>query len=378
MTVNTTAISAGQALATLKEIWEAQRDHGFLASTMLWGRPGIGKTQVAEQLARHIGGRLYDVRLTTIDTSDLRGLPYYDHDTKTTQWYRPEDLPQGSEPAVLFLDELSSAPAHIQPTVYGLLQERRVGQHKIPDNVIIVAAGNGVTDGAVAYEMGTAIADRLIHLQVVANPDDWIKNFAVPFGLHPAVIAFIKTSPQYFENTQEAMKNDLLIACTPRSWEKVSQVMNTLKSPVARRVAVAGIIGDAVANEFFIVAEDIAATVQVTEMLKKPRKDRIPMVPTSMYGLNAMVFGLVGIADDKNVEKVAEIFADLSNPKVFLAGRNAEDQAQFKRMPLKELGTYGMETVMAKVVANPQMIDAFINTQVYAEYSAERRRLGLE
>lgn len=276
MTVNTTAISAGQALATLKDIWAAQKEHGVLISTMMWGRPGIGKTQVAEQLARHIGGRLYDVRLTTIDTSDLRGLPYYDHDTKTTQWYRPEDLPNDDAPAVLFLDELSSAPAHIQPTVYGLLQERRVGQHKIPDNVIIVAAGNGVTDGAVAYEMGTAIADRLIHLQVVANPDDWIKNYAVPVGLHPAVIAFIKTAPQHFETTEAAMQQDHLISCTPRSWERVSQLMNSIKSPVVRRIAVAGTIGEAVANEFFIVAEDIEATVQVTEMLKNPARTASP------------------------------------------------------------------------------------------------------
>lgn len=102
------------------------------------------------------------------------------------------------------------------------------------------------------------------------------------------------------------------------------------------------------------------------------------MVPTNMFGLNAMVFGLVGIADEQTVEKVAEVFADLSNPKVFLAGRNADDQKIFQRMPLKELGTYGMETVMAKVVTSPKMIDAFINTQVYKEYSDERRRLGLE
>jgi len=378
MTVNTTPISAGQALETLKALWTAQKEQGIKVSSMMWGRPGIGKTQVAEQLAAFMGAKLYDVRLTTIDTSDLRGLPYYNHDTKTTQWYRPEDLPNDETPAVLFLDELSSAPAHIQPTVYGLLQERRVGQHKIPDNVMIVAAGNGVTDGAVAYEMGTAIADRLIHLQVVASPEDWIKNYAVPNDVHPAVIAFIKTSPQYFETTEAAMKNDNLIACTPRSWDRVSQLMKTITNPVVRRIAVAGTIGDAVANDFFIVAEDLAATVQVTEMLKKPRAERMKMVPTNMFGLNAMVFGLVGAVNEETVERVAEVFADLADPKAFMATRSDADKALFARMPLKELATYGMETMMAKVVQSGKMIDIFINTKVYQDYSEERRRLGLE
>lgn len=377
MTVNTIEVPAGKAFEALKTMWDAQQKNGVKISTMMWGKPGIGKTQVAEQLARYIGGRLYDIRLTTIDSADLHGLPYYDHETKTTQWYRPEDLPNSEEPAVLFLDELSSAPAHIQPTVYGLLQERRVGQHKIPDNTIIVAAGNQVTDGAVAYEMGTAIADRLIHLHVVANPEDWINNYAVPKGLHPAVVAFVKTAPQHFETTEASMNQDHLIAATPRSWERVSDIMNSVTDPVMQRILVAGTIGSAISNEFFIVAEDIAATVQIDEMLKKDRKERLKMVPTKMYGLNAMVFGLVGIANADNLQPVVEILSDIAKTDEFFASRNEEDRKKFKMMPMKELATFGMEAVMAKAVEKPEMVQKFITLPAYTEYAAERRKVGL-
>ncbi len=123
-------------------------------------------------------------------------MPHYDHDNKLTVWYRPEDLPNSDEPAVLFFDELTAASPFLQPTVYGILQERRVGQHKIPDNTIIVAAGNTVDDGAVAYEMGTAIADRLVHMLVEADAKDWIKNFAIPNDLHASVTAFVETRPR--------------------------------------------------------------------------------------------------------------------------------------------------------------------------------------
>lgn len=377
MTINTTSISTGQALNTLKQLWALQRDHGIKNSTMMWGGPGIGKTQVAEQLAQFVGGRLYDVRLTTIDTSDLRGLPYYDHETKTTQWYRPEDLPNDAEPAILFLDELSSAPAHIQPTVYGLLQERRVGKHKIPDNVMIVAAGNRVTDGAVAYEMGTAIADRLIHLNIIASPEDWVKNFAVPNNLHPAVPAFIKTSPQHFETVAQSMSQDHLIATTPRSWERVSQIMQTVTDPLTRRIVISGIIGEAVASDFFIVAEDIEATVQVAEMIKKPRKERMAMVPKTMYGLNAMVFGLVGALDQKNVLPIAEVLIDLADTKKFLESRTEADRKEFQKMPLKELATYGMETLMNNMQKDMKIVDTFIRSDSYAEYAKSRRDIGL-
>ena len=165
MSVNAEIVSAGEALEVLDAGWKAQVSGGLRTSWMLHGRPGVGKTEVVRQLADRIGADLFDIRLTTIEPQDLRGLPYYDHEAEKTVWYRPEDLPDDpARPAVLFLDELTAASPYLQPTVYGLLQERRVGRHILPDNVFIVAAGNMVEDGAVAYEMGTALADRLVHL----------------------------------------------------------------------------------------------------------------------------------------------------------------------------------------------------------------------
>ena len=192
MTVNAMTISAGESLKVLLAAWDAQDSGALKVSYMLHGRPGVGKTQVVQQMAETIGARLFDLRLTTIEPQDLRGLPYYDHETKKTVWYRPEDLPDDG-PAVLFLDELTAASPYLQPTVYGLLQERRVGRHSLPDTVFVVAAGNAAEDGAIAYEMGTALSDRLVHLTVRATASDWIDNFAVPRALHPAVPAIIRT-----------------------------------------------------------------------------------------------------------------------------------------------------------------------------------------
>ena len=73
------------------------------ASFMLHGRPGIGKTEIVQALAEATGAEFVDLRLTTVEPQDLRGLPYFDHETRRTVWYRPEDLPDDpARPAILF------------------------------------------------------------------------------------------------------------------------------------------------------------------------------------------------------------------------------------------------------------------------------------
>ncbi|MFP4449450.1 MAG: AAA family ATPase, partial [Rhodosalinus sp.] len=116
MSVNARHLSAGEAAEVLEAGWRAQAQGGLTVSWMLHGRPGVGKTQIVQELAEKIGARLFDLRLTTIEPQDLRGLPYYDHDTRRTVWYRPEDLPDDPDrPAVLFLDEITSASPMLRP-----------------------------------------------------------------------------------------------------------------------------------------------------------------------------------------------------------------------------------------------------------------------
>ena len=102
MSLNAPSVSAGAALNVLRAGWTAQKENGMTASWMLHGKPGIGKTDIVRQLAEEIGAQLFDLRLTTIEPQDLRGLPYYDHEARKTVWYRPEDLPDDPDhPAIL-------------------------------------------------------------------------------------------------------------------------------------------------------------------------------------------------------------------------------------------------------------------------------------
>ena len=369
MTINTPTISAGRALDALRAGHAAQVAGHMTASWMLHGRPGIGKTDVVQQLAHDTGSRLFDLRLTTIEPQDLRGLPFYDHDTKRTVWYRPEDLPDDpAHPAILFLDELTAAAPSLQPTVYGLLQERRIGQHVLPDNTFIVAAGNTVEDGAIAYEMGTALSDRLIHLHMRAEASDWLARFGVPQGLHPAVTAFIRTRPDLLDTTEDALRNGQMIACTPRSWARVSTILRATSDKALRDTLIAGTIGDAAAAEFVLVLEEIASTVQASDIIAA--KDRTPLYPNTLHGLTALVYALVNLADAATIAPTIDAVADMRN----LAQLRPDDG--FAQLPLGELTTYGFELLIDKALA-AGLQDAFATSQAFAAYTREREDAGL-
>ena len=369
--VNTVPIPAGQAFDVLMAGWQAQAAGAMTASWMLHGRPGIGKTEVVQTLATRIGAVLFDLRLTTIEPQDLRGLPYYDHAAQKTIWYRPEDLPDDpSRPAVLFLDELTAAAPGLQPTVYGLLQERRVGRHLLPASCMVIAAGNGPEDGAVAYELGTALSDRLIHLNVVAEAGDWLRRYGEPAGLHPAVMAFIRTRPDLLETTEAALRRGEAISCTPRSWARVSGIMAAVSERRLRDVMIAGVLGEAVAAEFRLVAGEIAATVQVDAMLEARGAARLALYPASMHGLTALTYALVTRAVPEVLPDVIDIMAEM---RVLGARRGGA----FARLPLGELVTHGFEMLLRRALERGWEA-AFLTSASYAAYAQERRAMGLE
>lgn len=363
MSVNAQIVSAGEALETLEVAWAAQSDGRLTASWMLHGRPGVGKTQLVTELSHRIGAKLFDIRLTTIEPQDLRGLPYYDHETSKTVWYRPEDLPDDpSQPSILFLDELTAASPNLQPTVYGLLQERRVGRHILPASVFIVAAGNTVDDGAIAYEMGTALSDRLIHLQVNADAKDWLERYAVDRGLSPLVTAFLHARPDLLDTTEQALRRGDMIACTPRSWERVSDIVTAVEDKSVRHSMIAGTVGIAAAAEFVQVAAEIEALVSLQEILDAPKAKRLYLYPKSINGLVGMIYALVASANEASISDAIDIMVDLKN-------------IDAQGLPLAELTTFGFEILIRKAMSEG-LAEAFRTSDAYRLYAEQRAESG--
>ncbi len=149
---------------------------------------------------------------------------------------------------ILFLDEISAAPQSVQAAAYQITLDRVVGEHKLPDNCIVIAAGNRVTDKSVSFKMPKALANRLLHIEIEGSFNSWL-NWALKSGINKKVVGFLsfRTDKLY---GFDAKRDDLAFA-TPRSWEMVSNILNTVSDDVEEIYPlIAGLIGSGLAIEF--------------------------------------------------------------------------------------------------------------------------------
>ena len=174
--------------------------YSSIPSPFLWGPPGVGKSdginELAEVLEKETGKKVKvtDIRLLLFSPIDLRGVPIADESRQFTDWLKPRILdldPSDKVVNILFLDELSAAPQSVQAAAYQLTLNRSIGEHKLPDNTLVMAAGNRTTDRAVAYKMPSALANRMMHYEICVDFKTW-SQWAIEKGnIHPYVLGYL-------------------------------------------------------------------------------------------------------------------------------------------------------------------------------------------
>ena len=162
----------------------------------LWGPPGIGKSDIIHQIGDAMDALVIDIRLSLWEPTDIKGIPYYAANDNKMVWAEPSELPDAElaskhKNIILFLDEMNSAAPAVQAAAYQLILNRRVGQYVLPDNVIIVAAGNREADKGVTYRMPAPLANRFVHLEMGVDFDDWFQ-WAVDNKIHQDVVGYLQ------------------------------------------------------------------------------------------------------------------------------------------------------------------------------------------
>jgi len=190
---------------------------GHHTPVMLWGPPGVGKSQIIAQVAARHDVPVVDIRLSQMEPSDLRGIPFRVGDY--VEWAVPTMLPDSERhgPAgVLFLDEITSAPPSVSAAAYQLILDRRLGNYQVPDGWAIFAAGNRQGDRGVTYAMPAPLANRFSHFEVEANLDDWVA-WAYANGIDDRLIGFLRFRPELLFDFDPA--HNPVAFPSPRSWE---------------------------------------------------------------------------------------------------------------------------------------------------------------
>jgi len=268
-----------------------KKSPAIMPSVMLWGAPGLGKSQAVRQIAREIEEKtekkvnVTDVRLLLFNPIDLRGIPTSNADKTLAIWLKPQifDMdPSEKVVNILFLDEISAAPPSVQAAAYQITLDRVVGEHRLPDNCIVICAGNRVTDKSVAYKMPKALANRLLHLEVKSEFESW-RKWAAKASINPKVIGFLSFRQDLLlvENSSE----DNLAYATPRTWEMVSNVLNNVSDNISEVYSlISGLVGSGVALEFNAWCKTHFELPNV-ENIFKGKQEKLPSNPDILYAL---------------------------------------------------------------------------------------------
>lgn len=258
---------------------------GIHTPVMLWGPPGVGKSQIIAGIARRHGARLVDIRLSQMEPTDLRGIPFKTSDDRV-KWSVPEMLPDSnsSEPGILFLDEINAAPPSVSAAAYQLILDRRLGEYEMPKNWAIFAAGNRQGDRGVTYAMPAPLANRFTHYHVEPNLDDWIA-WALENNIDERIMGFLRFRPDLLFRYDPAHNPEAFPS--PRSWEYADRALKKFgHRPDLLTDTLQACVGDDVGVELKAYIDNMENLPDIDAILEG-REAGVPKTVDLQYGVAA-------------------------------------------------------------------------------------------
>ena len=277
-----------QLLTVLEREFQAAL-HGQHTPVMLWGPPGVGKSQMVAQVAERHGMPMIDLRLSQMEPSDLRGIPFRVDDQ--VEWAVPSMLPDAERhgnQGILFLDEITSVPPSVSAAAYQLILDRRLGAYEVPDGWAIFAAGNRQGDRGVTYTMPAPLANRFSHYDVDENLDDWVA-WAYANDIDERLIGFLRFRPELLFEFDPA--HNPVAFPSPRSWEfahralqKFGDVQDLLTA------ALQACVGPAAGIELSAFVENLDKLPDI-DAIMRGEKVRVPKETDLQYAVAAALVG---------------------------------------------------------------------------------------
>jgi len=289
-----------------------------LNSFMLWGPPGVGKSAslitIKSNVERVTGKQVVitDVRLLLFNPVDLRGIPVPNAEKTLAKWLKPEIFqmdPSESIINILMLDEISSAPPSVQAAAYQITLDRKVGEHKLPDNCYIICAGNRMQDKSVAYKMPKALANRLTHFDIGCELEDW-KVWAMRNKIDAKIIGYLNFKPTQLYNFDPSSDDNAFP--TPRTWEMSNNYLQVFGSLDSGFNCIAGCLGLGTAGEFKRYCSVFLNLPRVEDIFEG-KKVQMPSAskPDILFALSAAISGRILGADTRQIKNAVNFIFDM-------------------------------------------------------------------
>lgn len=246
------SVSISKAKELIKPI--AAMAHKGIAplNVMLTGSPGLGKSTIVKDIAKEMGFGLIDLRLASLDPTDVGGLPFVSDGVmkfSDPEWFK-EIMENADKPYIIFLDEVTNASISTQAAAYRLLLDREINNgKKLPDTTFIIGAGNTKEDQSGAKPLIPPFANRFgLHLYIDKRQaaDSFIQH-AVENRFDRNIIGFLS----YKKSNVSVPYNNNPSFATPRTWEFVDTYLKEqMYEGSDLDLVIAGAVGTDVAVEF--------------------------------------------------------------------------------------------------------------------------------
>lgn len=256
--------------------------------TMLSGPPGMGKSQLADQISADLGWPMVDITLSTMDPTDFQGIGT-SHAGRVV-WDRPSwlyDIEQfGDVPTILFLDEINAGTSQAMlAAALKLILKRVAGPHKLPRQCHILAAGNRQVDRASVTKLTAPMCNRFEHIDVIPDLSAWQK-WANKNGVEPLLCAYLNWMASRGMNAFHVMDDPGARAFpTGRSWVQAAKFV---REPDSIRLGlIAGQVGAGQASEFDGFLRLHRSLVPLDQIIRDPSGAPVPGEPAMLYAVAA-------------------------------------------------------------------------------------------
>lgn len=209
----------------------------------LAGSPGIGKTVMSRNLAKQLGCEFYHVSAPELAPEQLSGIPEFvdapnfnkyhtnsknlKENVKATYWSIPEIIYNANRMAeenpkgvILMLDDIHETPMATISYFYQFLNERKISNYKLADNVFIIGALNN-SEQAGFDGLPSPVKNRINLIEVSFDAETWLKDYAYDFHFH--VKSFLQHNK---ESINEDERTDIEQFATARSWSDFNLLYN--------------------------------------------------------------------------------------------------------------------------------------------------------
>ncbi len=203
---------------------------------LLMGPPGIGKTQIMEQIAAECGLALVSYTITHHTRQSAIGLPFireknYGGETRSVTEYTMSEIiaamydrmeSSGKKEGILFIDEINCVSETLAPTMLQFLQGKTFGNQKVPEGWVITAAGNPPEYNRSVREFDVVTLDRVKVMPVEPDLDAW-REYAAGIGIHGSILSYLDIHRENFYRMETTPDGKKFV--TARGWQDLSELL---------------------------------------------------------------------------------------------------------------------------------------------------------